>query len=179
MQQGKEGLLQPLWVVRGVVKGVVTTTLQRTTNLIWNTCLIDILLRHSVQTRGTAMLTQHHSITCERATGSTCTTPHVLHSHHARPRSGEQMFPCAPIDARRRPIVELRRVCGRRRAERCQGSRAEFESRIPAFTPSPLPWHHPCPPLLQSSVAQWTEFNMRTPPHTRQHRPSTPTGRKH
>ena len=66
-------------------------------------------------------------------------------------------------------IVELRRrpapqgVCGRRWAERCQqGSRAEFESRIPDFTPSPLPWHHPCPPGLHSSVAQWTESNRNT-----------------
>ena len=80
-----------------------------------------------------------------------------MHTMHG-PGAGST-FPCAPIDAGRGLVVghagrgaAPRGVCGRRRAERRPRSRAEFESRIPAFTPSPLPWHHPCPPLLQSTV---------------------------
>ena len=104
----------------------------------------------------------------------------MLHWTQLSPRA-ETTFPCAPIYATRRPIIELRRgaalpgVCCGRQAERCQRSGSQFEARIPGSTLSPLPWHHPCPPVLHAQLCQTQQLAI-APPHHGGAEPAPPHG---
>ena len=123
--------------------------------------------------RGTAiLLTQHHTASHASAQRG------ARVRHHTRcigPMHGPgawSTIPCAPIDAGRGLVVghagrgaAPRGVCGRRRAERRPRSRSQFESRTPGSTLTPLPLHHPCPPLLHSRVATRIRQTNRPPTH--------------
>ena len=128
------------------------------------------------------MLTQHHTASHASAQRGARVRHHTRCIGPMHGPGAGSTFPCAPIDARRRLIVSHTRrraapqgVCGRRRAERRPRGGSQFEARIPGSTLTPLPLHHPCPPVMHSSFAKRNSW--QSPPPTRRRRASTPTWR--